>query len=342
MADMRAAFIHKARDIRLATIPRPEPKDGELLLRVRTVGVCGSDLHYYREGCVGTQVLTGPQILGHEFSAEVADDRGAAHGLPLGTLVAVDPARPCGRCEWCLHGHQNLCPDVEFAGSPGRAGGLAEYHTAPPDALFPVPPHFDAATAAMLEPLGVAIFTLDLARLRPMENVAVVGAGPIGQLLIQVARESGAGCIWAIDPIDYRVAAAKRAGADDASTEYTAIERWTGGRGADVVLEATNSPTGPETAVACARVGGRVVLVGIPDGDKFTLSAAAVRGKALTVKWQKRMGHVYPRAIQMVLAGRIKFDPVMTHRFPLERAPDAFRFQNAYQEGVLKTMIEVG
>ena len=342
MADMRAALIHKAQDIRVATVPRPEPKDGELLLRVRTVGVCGSDLHYYREGGVGTATITSPAILGHEFSAEVADDRGAPHGLPRGTLVAVDPARPCGRCEWCLRGHQNLCPDVMFAGSPGLAGGLAEYHTAPPDALFPVPKDFDAATAAMLEPLGVAIFTLDLARLRPMENVAVIGAGPIGQLLIQVAREAGAGHVWAIDPIGYRAEAARRLGADEASTDHTAVGRWTGGRGADVVLEATNSPAGPEHAVACARVGGRIVLVGIPDGDRFSLTASAVRGKALTIKWQKRMGHVYPRAIQMVQAGRIKFGPIMTHTFPLDRVPDAFRFQNAYQEGELKTMIEVG
>jgi L-iditol 2-dehydrogenase len=231
---------------------------------------------------------------------------------------------------------------VKFAGAPGLSGGLAEFHTAPPDALFAVPRDFDAATTAMLEPLGVAIFTLDLAHLRPMENVAVIGAGPIGQLLIQVAREAGAGYVWAVDPLRYRAEAAKRAGADDASTDSTAVARWTGGRGADVVLEATNSPTGPETAVACARVGGRVVLVGIPDGDRFTLSASAVRGKALTIKWQKRMGHVYPRAIQMVQAGRIKFDPIMTHTFTLDRVPDAFRFQNAYQEGVLKTMIEVG
>jgi len=339
---MRAARIYKPQDIRVEDVPAPQPRDGELLLRVRTVGVCGSDLHYYREGTVGTARLTEPTILGHEFSAEVADDRGAAHGLPRGTLVAVDPARPCGRCEWCLHGHQNLCPDVAFAGSPGLAGGLAEFHTAPPDALFPVPPGFDAAAAAMLEPLGVAIFTLDLARLRPMENVAVVGAGPIGQLLVQVAREAGAGAVWAIDPIQYRAEAAKRAGADEAGTDYAEVARWSNGRGADVVLEATNSPTGPEHAVRCARVGGRVVLVGIPDGDRFSIAASEARHRALTIKWQRRMGHVYPRAIQMVRAGRIRFDPVMTHRFALDRVPDAFRFQNAYQEGVLKTMIEVG
>lgn len=339
---MRAARIHKPQDVRVETVPEPAPRDGELLLRVRTVGVCGSDLHYYREGSVGTMRLTGPTILGHEFSAEVADDRGAAHGLPRGTLVAVDPARPCGRCEWCLRGHQNLCSNVTFAGSPRLAGGLAEYHTAPPEALFPVPAGFDAATAAMLEPLGVAIFTLDLAHLRPMENVAIIGAGPIGQLLVQVARESGAGCVWAIDPIAYRAEAAKRAGADEAGTDFTAVARWSGGRGADVVLEATNSPIGPEHAVRCARVGGRVVLVGIPDGDRFSLTASEARHRALTLKWQRRMGHVYPRAIQMVQAGRVKFGPVMTHTFPLDRVPDAFRFQNAYQEGVLKTMIEVG
>jgi L-iditol 2-dehydrogenase len=235
-----------------------------------------------------------------------------------------------------------LCAEQRFAGGPALPGGLAEYHTAPPEALFPVPPGFDAATAAMLEPLGVAIHTLDLARLRPMDNVAVVGAGAIGLLLIQVARTSGAGRIWAIDPLAYRTEAATRVGADDADVDYHAIDRWTGGRGADVVLEATNSPTGPEHAVACARVGGRIVLVGIPDGNRFSLTASEARRRALTIKWQNRMGHVYPRAIEMVQAGRVNLEPIMSHRFPLDRVPDAFRFQNAYQEGVLKTMIEVG
>jgi L-iditol 2-dehydrogenase len=342
MAEMRAAVIHKAFDIRVEKAARPEPKNGELLLRVRTVGICGSDLHWYREGAIGASILTEPRILGHEFSAEVVDDRGSRHGLPPGTLVAVDPARPCGRCEWCLRGDQNLCAEQRFAGGPALPGGLAEYHTAPPEALFPVPPGFDAATAAMLEPLGVAIHTLDLARLRPMDNVAVVGAGAIGLLLIQVARTSGAGRIWAIDPLAYRTEAATRVGADDADVDYHAIDRWTGGRGADVVLEATNSPTGPEHAVACARVGGRIVLVGIPDGNRFSLTASEARRRALTIKWQNRMGHVYPRAIEMVQAGRVNLEPIMSHRFPLDRVPDAFRFQNAYQEGVLKTMIEVG
>ena len=342
MAEMRAALIHKAHDMRVETVPRPEPRDGELLLRVRAVGVCGSDLHYYREGGVGSAWVTSPLILGHEFAAEVADDRGRSHGLPAGTLVAVDPARPCGRCEWCLRGDQNLCPDVKFAGTPGLNGGLAEYHAAPPDALFPVPDGFDPATAAMLEPLGVAIFALDLARLRPMETVAVIGAGPIGLLLLQVAREAGAGRVWTIDPIGYRAEAAKRLGADDAAADHTAVARWTNGRGADVVLEATNSPTGPAHAVACAAVGGRVILVGIPDGDRFSLVASEARRKALTLKWQRRMGHVYPRAIQMVRAGRVTFGPIATHTFPLDRVPDAFRFQNAYQEGVLKTVIEIG
>jgi L-iditol 2-dehydrogenase len=340
MAEMRAALFYGVRDVRVGTRPRPRPRDGELLLRVRAVGICGSDLHYYREGGVGAPV-TPPLVLGHEFAAEVVDERAPAHGLEVGSLVAVDPARPCGRCEWCRAGDQNLCPDVRMAGAPGLDGGLAEYHAAPVEAIVPVPPGFDATTAALLEPLGVAIHALDLARLRPMDTVAVLGAGPIGLLLVQVARASGAGRVFAVDPLPYRAEAARRLGADEAAGRHDAIAAWTGGRGVDVVLEATNSPEAPDQAVAAARIGGRVILVGIPEGDRMSLRPSEARRKGLVIKFSRRMGHVYPRAIEMVRAGRVRVAPLATHRFPLERAPDAFRFQDAYTEGVIKTIIAI-
>jgi L-iditol 2-dehydrogenase len=256
METMRAALLYGVRDMRVGTLPRPEPDAGEVLVRVRAVGICGSDLHYYLEGGVGPAAIAYPLVLGHEFSAEVVDERGRAHGLPPGSLVAVDPARPCGRCEWCLDGHHNICPHVHFAGTPGDQGGLAEYHAAPAEALIPVPPGFDPARAALLEPLGVAIHVLDLARVRPMDTVAVLGAGPIGLLLVQVARRCGAGRVFAVDPLPYRAEAARRSGATDAAEAHEAVMTWTGGRGADVVLEATNSSSAPEQAVSIARIGG--------------------------------------------------------------------------------------
>lgn len=338
---MRAGVLHGIRDLRVETVPIPHPAGKEVLLRVKAIGICGSDLHYYREARIGSAEVTSPFIPGHEFAAEVTDDGAESAGIPAGSVVAVDPARPCGRCEWCLGGHPNLCPNMLFAGSPSQHGGLAEYHVAPVSAIVPVPSEFDPTTAALLEPLGVAIHALDLARVRPMETVAVLGTGPIGLLLIQVARQAGAGQIFAIDPLGYRAQAARALGADDAAENHGAIAEWTHGRGVDVVLEATNTPSGPQHAVDAARIGGRIVLVGIPQGDRFALSSSTARRKGLTLKFSRRMGLVYSRAIEMVRAGRVRVAPLVTHRFPLEQAPDAFALLDGYRDGVVKAIITV-
>lgn len=333
---MRAARLYGPRDMRVELVDEPMVAPGEYLLRVRAVSICGSDLHYYLEGGIGSAQVLAPFTPGHEFAAEVI----SGPELAPGTLVAVDPARPCGRCEWCHRGHGNLCPEVIFTGAPPHHGALSELISAPRSALFTVPESFDATTAALLEPLGVAIHALDLARLKPLESVAILGAGPIGLLLQQVARACGAGDIYVIDPLAYRCAVARQLGATEAATERQAIHDWTAGRGVDVVLEATNSPHGPQHAAEVVRIGGRVILVGIPEGNSFSLDAALVRRKGLTIKLSRRMGHVYPRAIKLVADGRVKLEPLVTHRFTLEQAPQAFALQAAYGDGVVKTVIE--
>jgi L-iditol 2-dehydrogenase len=332
---MKAALLHGVRDLRLGEVPVPERSSDEVLLKVRAVGVCGSDLHHYLEGAIGSSRATEPFILGHEFAAEVVE------GGPLtpGTLVAVDPNRSCGRCEWCSAGHHNLCPHVQFAGVPPYQGALSEYITARPEELVTLPPEFDAATAALLEPLGVAIHALDLARLKPMASVAIIGAGPIGLLMLQVARWCGAGQIMVIDPLAYRLELAASFGADVTASSREAIHHSTDGRGVDVVLEATTSPDGPQHAAEVARIGGRLVLVGIPEGDQFTLNASLVRRKGLTIKMSRRMGNVYPRAIQMVQRGKVALAPLVTHRFDLEQASEAFEVHADYRDGVIKSVI---
>lgn len=335
---MRAARLHGIRDLRVDDVPDPLPAAGEVLLAVKAVGVCGSDLHHYLEGSIGALHSPEPFILGHEFAAEVLE----GGSLAPGTLVAVDPNRACGACEWCRDGHTNLCPHVRFMGVPPYPGALAEYATARPEDLVPLPPGFDAVTGALLEPLGVAIHALDLARLRPLASVAVIGLGPIGLLLLQVARACGAGRIVAVDPLPYRRALASTLGADAVAATGSGVFEANDGRGVDVVLEATNSPDGPQHAAEAVRVGGRLVLVGIPTGNAFTVDAALVRRKGLTIKMSRRMRHVYPRAVAMVQAGVVTFKPLVTHRFDLDDAPAAFELQADYRDGVVKSVVFPG
>lgn len=344
---MRASRLHGVRDLRLEQLPRPAPGPGEVLLQVAAVGVCGSDVHYYREGRIGTQVVTAPLILGHESSAWVAELGPGVTGLEPGNLVAVEPGVPCGRCEPCRMGHPNLCPEVRYCGTPPVDGVFAEYTVMPAENCFPLPETLGAVEGALLEPLGIAIHTVDLAHLKAGCTVAVLGAGPIGLLTAAVARAAGASEVYVSEPLAHRRSFAREYAADEAVNPHevdavAAIKRLTGGRGVDVAFEAAGAPDTAQQAAAVARIGGQVVIAGIPDGDTLAFDASTVRRKGLTIKLVRRMKHTYPRAIRLVGTGQVDLRPLATHFFPLERIAEAFQLVSTYGDGVLRAMIQVG
>ena len=336
---MRRVRLHGPHDLRLHDERRPEAVPGEVMLKVSAVSVCGSDMHYYHEGGIGPAVIKVPMTPGHEFAATVIGGTGESFGLPDGTLVAVDPAQNCGHCEQCLAGYPNLCPNVRFLGSPGVDGGLAEYISVPPHSLFAVPKDFTPALTALLEPLGVALHALDITKIKPMSGVTVLGAGPIGLMTMQVARICGAAHVRVVEPRAARRAQALAMGADSVHEHYSEILDVTAGRGEDYVLEATTSPDAPEQAAQVARIGGRVTLVGIPDGDRFEMSAANARRKALIIKMSRRMGHVYPRAIELVSQGRVDIAGIATHHYDMDDAVQAFKDADDAPDGFLKAVI---
>jgi L-iditol 2-dehydrogenase len=322
------ARLHGTGDVRVADEPVPEPGPGESLVRVEAVGLCGSDLHWWEEGGIGDARLTDPVVPGHEFA-------GVVEGGPLdGRRVAVDPALPCGACARCREGHANLCPEVVFAGHGDCDGGLRQYLSWPTSALHPVPDALDGAAGAMLEPLGVAIFSADLGHVHLGSEVAVIGCGPIGLLIVAVARAAGAAVTLAVDPLEHRRAAALRAGAE----HVVAPERLPDAVEADVVFEAAGSDAAMQSALQVARPGARVVLVGIPGDDRTAFSASLARRKGLTLVTVRRMNEVYPRAIRLVERGLVDVGALVTHRYPLARAADAFG--TAADRAGLKVLIE--
>jgi L-iditol 2-dehydrogenase len=339
---MRTVRLHGAFDLRLHDEPLPITPAGEVRLRVEAVSVCGSDMHYYTEGGIGPAVIRRPMTPGHEFAATVVGGSGESYGFPDGTLVAVDPAQHCGHCEQCHAGYPNLCPNVHFLGSPGVDGGLAEYISVRPSSLYAVPTDFSPALTALLEPLGVALHALDITRLKPMSGVTVLGAGPIGLMIAQVARACGASHVRIVEPRASRRAQALQLGADSVHEHYSEILDVTNGRGEDYVLEATTSPDAPEQAAQVARIGGRVTLVGIPDGDRFEMSAANARRKALIIKLSRRMGHVYPRAIELVSSGRVNIAGIATNHYDMEGSVQAFKDAHDAPDGFLKAVIYPG
>jgi L-iditol 2-dehydrogenase len=320
---MKALRLHGVGDLRLADEPSPVPGPAEALVRVTAVGICGSDLHWYDESGIGGAVLRQPLILGHEASGVIVD------GPRAGQRVALDPQVPCRACETCAAGRGHLCPRVRFLGHSVTDGAMCELLAWPVANLVPLPDAIDDVAGAMLEPLGVGIHALRLARVRPGDSVGVFGCGPIGLLLIQLARASGATTIVATDRLPHRVDAARSLGAVAALVEG-GIERdvlldATAGRGVDAAIEIAGEDDAIETAVILARPAGTVVVAGIPAGDHSTIATSIARRKGLDLRFSRRMGQVYPRAIALVESGLVEVSSLVTHRFAIAEFEAAFR-----------------
>jgi L-iditol 2-dehydrogenase len=332
----RAFFIRGAHDGYVAPFNLRKGQPGEVLLDVASVGLCGSDLHYYKDGGIGSAVVKEPFVPGHEFGGYLCEDFG---GLSKGALVAVDPNKACGHCEYCEKGYANLCPNVEFIGAPPFNGAMTERIWVQSSQIVPLPENFTPLEAVMLEPLGVAIHAVDLAKPKLLEQVALVGCGPIGLLILQVLKVAGAGEILAVDPLEHRRDMAARLGAARTGSSVNDIRAWTSREGTPLVIEATNSPLGFRDAVLASKIGGRIVLVGIPDGDTYTLPAAEARRRGLKIKFARRMGEVYPRAIELVAGGKVDVTSLVTHQVGLDEAPDTFRNHADNAPGYIKSLI---
>ena len=334
---MHALRLHERRDVRLAEEPMPVLGPGEELVRVSAVGICGSDLHWYEEASIGSDRLAAPLVLGHEAAGVVAA------GERAGRRVAIDPAIPCGRCDPCLRGRPHVCDHLRFAGSAGQDGALREVMAWPAECLVEVPDELDALDALMLEPLGVALHAIGLARPPVGGSVGVFGCGPIGLLLIRLARLAGARTVVATDLLEHRLEAALRCGATSVALVDGGAERealaGVEPEGLDVTYEAAGEDDALETAMHLARPTSRVVLVGIAGNDRTTFPAALARRKGLSVLVSRRMNRTYPRAIELVRSGRVEVRSLVTDRFPLAQASVAF--ETASRRAGLKVVVDV-
>ena len=334
-----AAFLHGTRDLRIGQLPAPTAGDDSTVVDVESVGICGSDLHYYKDGGIGSAVIHSPFVPGHEFSARLREDIESLN-LTRGQLVAVDPAKPCHHCQWCLKGHHNLCPNVIFIGAPPIHGALTQQITVPHESIIVLPQSMTRDQGAMLEPLGVCIHAIDLAKPALLESVAVLGCGPIGLGILQLLKLSGCGDIVAVDPQQHRTELARKLGATATGSNVDAVLDHTHGLGCDLVIEATNSPDGFQHAVASTQIGGRVILVGIPDGNVYSsISAADARRRGLKLKFSRRMGNVYPRAIDLVQNQKVDVDIMISHHFSLEDTAQAFTIQADEVDGFIKSIV---
>lgn len=321
---MKVLRLHAPHDLRLHDEPMPVPSGNEVLVRVTAAGICGSDLHWYAEGTVGTASLVKPLVLGHEFCGVVES------GDMRGQRVVFEPSDGCGHCEQCHAGHPNLCQRGRFAGSGPTDGAFREYIAWPRELLFALPDSVSEREAVMLEPFCNGLQAIDLGHIHAGMDVSICGCGPIGLVIMQAAKAAGAATVLMTDKLAHRLEAARRLGASDVfmadGTETKAVMAATGGRGVDVAFEAAGHNDALAVCTNVTRPGGRVVIVGIPVDENTTFNASVARGKGLSYMLQRRSHPEYPRTLRMLKSRLIDIGPIVSHEFPLTDAVRAFDF----------------
>ncbi len=332
--DNPAAVLHGVRDLRLEQRPVPRPGPREVLIEIRSVGVCGSDVHYYEHGCIGDFVVAAPMILGHESSGVVRAVGSAVSRLEVGQRVALEPGVPCGHCQQCQTGRYNLCPDVRFFATPPVDGTLTRYVTLSEDYAHPLPAELSDDAGAMIEPLSVAIWANRKAHTAPGARVLVTGAGPIGVLCALVAQASGASGVTITDVNATRLTLAANLGIATVAAAHSLADA------ADILLECTGVASVVADGIGALEPAGIAVLVGMGAEAAQPLPVALIQARELTVTGTFRYANTYPAAIALAATGRVPLEDLVGARLTLEQSEEALQMGRT-NPGVLKTIVRV-
>ena len=338
---MKAARFLGNKTFEVTELPQPHAGPGELVLRNRVCGVCGTDVHIYH-GEPGSADVCPPVVLGHEYSAQVVEVGEGVSGFTVGDHVTVDPNIYCGRCNPCQNGRKQLCLHMEAIGVT-RDGGFAQYSQIPASQAFKLDPQVPWEAAAMAEPLACCVHGIDLAGIRPGQKVCVVGGGAIGLIMVQLAKLSGAARILLSEPNEKRRQVGLQLGADAAidptQPGWDQLFSREMGEGAQVVIECVGNVTAVKSAFQFAAKGATILLFSVPKVDStFELPLFDVYKKELTIKGSFVNPDTHARAVALINSGKVDFGPIVTHRFTLDQLPQAIAMQMS--EESIKVVVE--
>lgn len=342
---MKKIVLTGIRRIEMHDVPEPViAKADEVLLRMETIGICGSDVHYYTTGRIGSQVVQYPFAVGHESAGTVLEVGPAVAALKPGDRVAIDPAMPCGQCDQCRKHRTHTCRQLRFLGCPGQAEGcLSERLVMPAGSLFPIDAAMSFEQAALSEPLSIGMYAVKLSGIGSGARVAILGAGPIGLSVMVAAHAAGAAALYVTDPIDGRLTMAERFGVDwsgnplslDPVAAISAREPLL----LDAVFECCGQASALDQAVEMLAPGGTLMLVGIPEVDRIAFSIDTLRRRELRLLNVRRQNECVQPALDLLASGRYPVETMVTHRFPFEHTREAFDLVAAYGDNVVKAMI---
>jgi L-iditol 2-dehydrogenase len=315
---MTAAVLYAPHDLRIEQRPVPTPLEGEVLVQILSVGVCGSDVHYYEQGRIGDFVVRSPLVLGHESSGQIVEVGKGVSPARVGERVAIEPGEPCGRCNECRTGRYNLCPNIRFHGTPPVDGTLSEFVTVRSELAYTVPDEISDNAAALLEPLSVGIWANHKAGTQLGTSLLIAGAGPIGLVTTKVARAMGATRIAVADVNRTRLSAAMASGAteiavpgaDDVAGEF------------DAFIDCSGSSAAIGAGVRSVKPAGSVVLVGM-GADELRLPLAVVQQRELLITGTFRYANTWPTAIALAASGRVVLDDLVTGEYALANVEQA-------------------
>ncbi len=343
----RTAELIGVRNFQIIERAIPDPGPGEVQVRVAAVGVCGSDLHSYSEGAVGDAPCVFPMVLGHEPAGVVVKTGIGVTGWSAGDRAALEPALYCYHCEFCRSGKHNVCANLRFMSNPEEPGFFREYLNLPARNLLALPQGVSLELGTVVEPLAVALHSMQLVALGPGETAAVFGSGPIGLLTLIALKLAGAARVWVIDPVVHRLELARSAGADAVIDPRSVdpvrqILRDTGSRGVDVAIDCGGKHDSINQCIHVTRNTGRVVMTAIPSEVRVAVEFSPLRRKEITLYNVRRSNHEAPDALAMISAHRNLFAPLITHARPLDHISQAFSLLENYEDGVGKLVITPG
>lgn len=344
---MQAAVLTGLRRFELRQVPEPKlAAAGDVLVRIATVGVCGSDIHYFTQGRIGAQVIQFPFTIGHEAAGVVEAVGQDVTRVRPGQRIAIDPALSCGDCDQCRAGRENTCRHLRFLGCPGQLDGcLCEYVVLDQRCCFPIDDGTTFEQATLSEPLAIALYAVDRSRLAAGAAVGILGAGPIGMCVLHVVHGRRAGRIFVTDKIDDRLRQAEalgpawcgNVGRQDIAREIRVREPSL----LDVVYECSGDESAILQAIDVLKPGGTLVLVGIPEHDTIAFPIHELRRNELTIVNVRRQAGCTARALAELRHRRIDLDGLVTHRFRLGEVQAAFELVAGYCDGVMKAMVHI-
>ncbi|MFP4054969.1 MAG: zinc-dependent alcohol dehydrogenase [Phycisphaerae bacterium] len=344
---MRAAFLTDIRQVEVRQTAEPRiQKPDDVLLRVNTVGVCGSDMHYFRTGRIGDQVVTFPFTVGHECVATVEEVGSAVQNLGPGQRVAVDPLRWCNECDQCKAGRFHTCRNQTFLGCPGQAAGcMADYTVLPEQSCYPIPDGLSDDRGVLVEPFAIALWAAKLAGDLAGKTVGILGAGPIGLCVLEACKAAGAERTYVTEIRDYRVEKARRFAPTwvgnpnrcDVVAEVASAEPLK----LDAVFECAGEQSTIDQGLDMIKPGGKLLIAGIPEVDRVSFRMDTMRRNEITIQPVRRQNECTDEAIALVHEGKVNLDPMVTHHFPLEEVQRAYQIVADYEDGAVKVMIEV-